>query len=44
MPAYGALDPVAEANRLFDSRAAAAVRASTGVKQEIRIVPPVGCS
>jgi len=44
MPAYGALDPVAEANRLFDSRAAAAVRASTGVKQEIRIVPPGGFS
>jgi hypothetical protein len=39
MAPYGVLDPVTEANRLFDKRAAAAIRASVGIGIGVNIWP-----
>src|SRR6185369_652224 len=39
IPEYGASNTVAEANRLFDKRAAAAVRNSVGIDVGVRIWP-----
>ncbi len=39
MQPYGVMDPVREANRLFDKRAAAAIRASTGIDIGVNVWP-----